>query len=321
MTRAETHIPFYASAAIVLASVLFWQGCDTGSGVSCTAIDDNPFISPVVFDGSLIEQSFFGWGAFGIFVREEATDLRMSVEVSDDSVVDVAPRSDSDAKVVLQLRNGGETTVTFSVENGCGDESSVSVSVAAQRPLGRVDTLCSSRPSGQWIDYWPLQEGNSWTFNYESRDADADGGFRRMGSARLSVLSSSCESTHITHLLTVEYDYVIFLNSDRSNTNTHVVYTDSLSIRENAVGQLRVSSFTEVDQIRVREMIVDRYHPLGSPAQLDLHQDYPEIGISESSYLLIKGIGPLRITASSEIGLITQDIRMNLLEHVVASEI
>jgi len=305
----------------MLVSVLWWQGCDSGKGVSCTAIDDDPFVSPIVFDGTQIEQSIFGWGAFGVFSAAEATDLRMDVSSSDDSVIEIAPRIETDAKVVLLLRDGGETSVTFAIENGCGERSSITVPVAAERPLGRVGTMCDSRPSGQWVDYWPLQVGNSWTFSYESRDADAEGGFRRMGSARLTVLSSSCESTQITHVLAVDYDYVIFLNSDRSNTDKHVVYTDSLSIHENEVGGLSISNFTEVDQIRVRAMLLDRYHVIGSPEVLDLHQDFPQIGTTESSFKLIRGVGPLRISASSAIGLITQDIRMNLLEHVVAGEI
>ncbi len=296
-------------------------GCDTQKFSACTEIVATPFISPIVFDGSQLEISLFGWGANGVFSTEDTGMLRMAASVENEAVVQIDPREDSDAFLQLRVIGRGETVLSLNVTNECGDQVLVEVPVIAELPLGRESSMCEGNPSGLWIDYWPLEVGNNWLFSYEGRVAGTEGGLRKMGRARMTIVDSHCSNNLALHTAIIEYDYVIFLNSDLAGTNQQIVYQDTLRIEENPVGQLSISGFTEVDQIRVRQMILNRYHPGDSEDPISQEQIFTALDRTESLFVLNKYIGPFRISAGSQAGGSLQDIRMNLLDHFVASEL
>ena len=296
-------------------------GCDTQKLSVCTEIVATPFISPIVFDGSQLEIGLFGWGAYGVFSTEDTDMLKMTASVGNDTVVQIDPREDSDAFLQLRVVGRGETVLSLSVTNECGDQVLVEVPVIAELPLGRQKSMCEGGPSGVWVDYWPIEVGNNWLFRYEGRVAESDGGLRKRGTARLTIVDSQCSDNLAQHTAVINYDYVIFLNSDFANTNERVVYEDSLHIEENPVGQLSISGFTEVDQIRVRQMILSRYHLATAEDPISQEQIFTALERTESIFVLNRYIGPARISAGSQAGSSLHDIRMNLLDHFVASEL
>ncbi len=305
----------------VITIVVCNLGCDTQKFSACTEIVATPFISPIVFDGSQLEISLFGWGAHGVFSTEDTDMLRMEASVKNEAVVRIDPREEADAFLQLRVIGRGETVLSLSVTNECGDQVLVDIPVIAELPLGRESSMCEGNPSGLWIDYWPLAVGNNWLFRYEGRVAESDGGLRKMGTAHLTIVDFQCSDNLALHTAVIKYDYVVFLNSDIAHTNERVVYEDSLRIEENPVGRLSISGFTEVEQIRVRQMVLNRYHLGDSEDQISQEQIFTALDRTESTFVLNRYVGPIRISAGSQAGSSLQDIRMNLLDHFVASEL
>lgn len=316
-----TFLPISGYLLGLFSIVVCTLGCDTQKLSACTEIIATPFITPIVFDGSQLEIGLFGWGAYGVFSTEDTDLLTMKASVENEAVVQIDPREDSDAFLQLRVVGRGETLLSLSVTNECGDQVLVEVPVIAELPLGREKSMCEGNPSGLWVDYWPIEVGNNWLFRYEGRVAEADGGLRKMGTAHLTIVDSQCSDNLARYTAVVKYDYVIFLNSDFANTNKLVVYEDSLQIEENPVGRLSISGFTEVDQIRVRQMILSRYHRAGSEDPIIQEQIFTALDRTESTFVLSRYVGPIRISAGSQAGSSLQDIRMNLLDHFVASEL
>lgn len=315
-------MPIVRFQTLFLASVLgmLLSGCGSDSSSDCTQLDPEPFLPFILFDGSEATANFQAWGARGVFTRLNASDLTMHIESLDPSVVSVDERSPKDAQATIRVRGTGTTQLRIVVQTDCGDEVEAFINVEAILPLGRVGSPCDGPPSGQWQDFWPMRVGNWWRFRYESREGDADGGLRRLGEMELRVHEASCEQDTWRYRLTADYAYVIFLNSDRDNTDQSIAFVDTVEVMENATGLLSIQGLSEVDQLRIRSLQVQRYFPIGTDAQFSQMQEWPELTRAESEVILQREAGPLRIALSVDIPPILQDGRFNVIDRFVASE-
>jgi hypothetical protein len=307
------------SAFLVLSGMML--ACDSNPVERCTSLDSNPFLPHVNFDGSASSHTIQGWGARGVFSTQDATDLSMEVHSFDADVIAIDHAAPNSAQATLQVVSSGSTEIRVTVTNDCGDSVAKSFSVKAVQPLGRSGDMCTTRPSGQWHDFWPLSTGNWWQFRYEARVADAGGGFRRTGEAILRILSSHCRDSHWEYLATLSYDYVVFLNSQRDQTDKQTIYVDSLLIVEDELGELAIQGFGEVEQLKVRDLLAQRWHRNPDNQEIELFQEWASLDRAESRIILNLNRGPGTIALGVAYGTILQEGWFTLTDWSVASEL
>ena len=90
---------------------------------------------------------------------------------------------------------------------------------------------------------------------------------------------------------------------------------------EDELGRLTLKGFGEVEQLKIRDVLVQRWHRDPAYTSLELLQVWPELDRAESRIVLEKGRGPSIISMGAQYADVLQDDWFRLIDWFVASEL